>query len=258
MDVPILERHFAQIGAKSQFVEPRLGERVRLDVRARNGVETFIVEGPKDAQVRAVDVRPRERHLLLLHVSEQGEKNKFLCGHDERHWFVAAVPGRGVSNVATAMEALKPLSVRNAQNKVRPRDRNRRRNKAFIRQGEWFFVPAPNFEPRDAIIWPNEPIVRGGGKPHICEELCRIGGERVYVAPGYANPLREVEYQRLLREHPTLRNQRWEVRVRDPHVFVRGRVRHRDHATVHLNGWHHLAMNTETQAPSMRHVAFID
>jgi len=37
---------------------------------------------------------------------------KFLCGHDERHWFVAAVPGRGVSNVRTAMEALKPAAVR--------------------------------------------------------------------------------------------------------------------------------------------------
>ena len=40
-------------------------------------------------------------------------KDKFLCGHDERHWFVAGVPERApVSNVVTAMEALKPDVVR--------------------------------------------------------------------------------------------------------------------------------------------------
>ena len=39
------------------------------------------------------------------------EKNKFLCGHDERHWFVAAVPGRSVATVRSAMEALKPPGI---------------------------------------------------------------------------------------------------------------------------------------------------
>jgi hypothetical protein len=31
------------------------------------------------------------RHLLLM--ARSWTKDKFLCGHDERHWFVCAVPG---------------------------------------------------------------------------------------------------------------------------------------------------------------------
>ena len=41
-------------------------------------------------------------------------------------------------------------------------------------------------------------------------------------------------------------------------VFVRGKVRHPDHKTIVLHGWHQVLMNTETQAVAMRHVAFID
>ena len=60
------------------------------------------------------------------------------CGHDERHWFVAAVPETAaVSTVATAMEALKPVDVRRLQRQVavKPRKLNRRRNEVFVRQG---------------------------------------------------------------------------------------------------------------------------
>ena len=49
-------------------------------------------------------------HLLLLVRKGEGRKtvkDRFLCGHDERHWFVAAVPG-GASSVSQAKEALKP------------------------------------------------------------------------------------------------------------------------------------------------------
>jgi hypothetical protein len=37
-----------------------------------------------------------------------------------------------------------------------------------------------------------------------------------------------------------------------------GRVRHADHKTVTLADWHWVAMNTESLAPAMRHVAFLD
>ena len=43
---------------------------------------------------------------------------------------------------------------------------------------------------------------------------------------------------------------------RDPEVYVKGRVKHSDHATLHLNGWHRVYQNTETKAAAMRHVAF--
>jgi hypothetical protein len=71
-------------------------------------------------------------------MSREGrEKHKFLCGHDERHWFVAAVPERAtVANVRTAFETLRPPAVRNELNrrKVRRKNRHRRRNEAFLRQ----------------------------------------------------------------------------------------------------------------------------
>jgi hypothetical protein len=40
----------------------------------------------------------RDRHLLLFVRKSDGKPDRFLCGHDERAWFVAAVPG-GASSV---------------------------------------------------------------------------------------------------------------------------------------------------------------
>lgn len=45
---------------------------------------------------------------------------------------------------------------------------------------------------------------------------------------------------------------------RNPGVWVQGKIRHPDHKTVKLNGWHRVLMNTESQAASMRHLAFLD
>ena len=40
--------------------------------------------------------------------------------------------------------------------------------------------------------------------------------------------------------------------------YVLGRVRHADHATITLHGWHQVLMNTEGHAKAMRNVAFLD
>jgi hypothetical protein len=45
---------------------------------------------------------------------------------------------------------------------------------------------------------------------------------------------------------------------RDAFVYVRGRIRHPDHRTVVLHGWHRVVMNTESQSKAMRNVAFLD
>ncbi len=55
-----------------------------------------------------------------------------------------------------------------------------------------------------------------------------------------------------------MRHLHWVTQRRNPTVFVRGKIRHADHKTIVLNGWHQVLMNTETQAVAMRHVAFID
>jgi hypothetical protein len=40
--------------------------------------------------------------------------------------------------------------------------------------------------------------------------------------------------------------------------YVSGSVRHADHKTIVLHGWHRVLMNTEGQAVAMRNVAFLD
>ena len=47
-----------------------------------------------------LDTRPNLRHLLLMSRNcRTGAKEKFLCGHDERHWFVAAIPRGNAAGV---------------------------------------------------------------------------------------------------------------------------------------------------------------
>lgn len=265
MNARLVERHFAKIGARAKVHADAGRERssLAIDIGRDDEGEFFDIALSREAgaEVRVVDMQPRIRHLLLMSEQDDG-KHKFLCGHDERHWFVAAVPERAaVSNVKTAFEALKPPAVRQRESRlqVKNRQRNHRRNAAFVRQGEWFFVPVPEwYRVDEALVLRNEPLARGGGKPHLCEELVRQGGELVYVSPQHATGLTEAEYRRLISRRPKLRSLRWIAQRRNPTVFVRGKVRHADHKTIVLSGWHQVMMNTETQAVAMRHVAFID
>jgi hypothetical protein len=43
-----------------------------------------------------------------------------------------------------------------------------------------------------------------------------------------------------------------------PSQYAKGSVRHPDHNTIVLHGWHRVLMNTEQGARAMRHVAFLD
>ncbi len=266
MDTFYLQRHFARIGARAtvRFLDRPVSGGVSLDIAEDRDGELFDVRVARGAEpeLLVLNAEPRLRHLVLMARGDDGQKSKFLCGHDERHWFVAAVPEkRPVSTVRTAMEALKPqlVAAREVQRRVRPKDRFRRRNEAFVRQGEWFFVPVArgtNFVPGEILH--NEPISRGRGKPHWVEFLTRSGGETVYVSAEYPHGLETRQYQRLLARQPEARHWGWRTMRRNMRVCVRGRVRHPDHATIHLEGWHEVLMNTENEASAMRHVAFLD
>ncbi|HYM76571.1 MAG TPA: hypothetical protein VE377_11390 [Candidatus Dormibacteraeota bacterium] len=263
----LLERAFEKIGARVKFGEPgpawangrRIVQNLALDVRTDAKGEFFFIARNRDAveELIALDVQPREKHLLLLS-REKGEKHRFLLGHDERHWFVAGIPeANPVSRVRDAKLALKPEAVVLSEFCVRRKERDRRRNAARIRQGEWFFVPVHHAPIDSLLILRNEPLVRSrGGKPHMCEELYRFGGETVYVSPGFPNGLTDAEY----RGFSDAERGRWSWRVmrRNPKVYVRGRVRHTDHATVTLNGWHEVLSNTEHLSKAMRDVVFLD
>jgi hypothetical protein len=261
-----LGRPFAQMGARVQFEELRPNRWTRgvgpvaLDVCTDKNGEYFLVRRRADAQLEVLDVRAHDRHLLLLSRAGEGRqqtKARFLLGYDERHWFVAAIPERTpVTTVTAAKEALKPEEVVRQEQGIRNKDRHRRINKARIRQGEWFFVPKKDFNPNRRLILKNEPLRRGRGKPHMCQELYREGGETVYVNGQYPNGLTQVDFSRLsekVRSQPG-----WRTMVRNPRVVVRGTVRHSDHKTIVLNGWHDVFVNTETRAAAMQNVAFLD
>lgn len=259
-----LETMFGRMGARvrvREFTPPN--RQIGVDIRSDDSGEYFDIGVSRidPAEYQVIDIRPEARHLLLMARTNQG-KQKFLCGHDERHWFVCAVPGASVSSVKGAMEALQPREVRASVHRrvKRVKNRLRRRNKAFVRQGEWFFIPAPpNLTVNETLILKNEPLSRGnGGKPHMCQFLYRNGGSVVYVCSRHPRGVPVTEYRRLLREKEGARAWGWTMRVVNPTVYVRGRVSHSDHKTIVLNDWHRVVMNTEWSAPGAAAVVFLD
>lgn len=278
MDTQALARQFEAIGAELKVTvwtpaARRIGTRNRLgmsadftlDVTERKGREMFSLLLRPDAvdtlDMLAIDVQPKQRHLLLLAkpLVDSGEKRKFLCGHDERHWFVAGVPkSAGVTQVVAAMEALKPAAARQSQLRegVRPKHWHKRHNAGFLRQGEWFFLPEPNFAPTTLnLILNDEPIRRAGGKPHIVERLFRFGGTRVYVHNNYPNGLTQREHSALIARNRKAQDWPWTVMQRNPAVYAQGKVRHPDHATLILPFWHRVLMSDEETGTN---VAFLD
>jgi hypothetical protein len=198
----------------------------------------------------------------LLLIRDGAEKRKFLCGHDERHWFVAAIPESApVGTVVQAKEALKPRDVRVAQARegLRAKARNRRKNTAYRRQGEWFFLPVRGMDVPQKLVLRDEPISRGnGGKPHRLEFCYRTGGQTVYVCRRHPSGVSLSEYQRIVNANPGAQAWGWQTMRRDMSVYARGRVRHDDHKTIVLHGWHAVVMNTEGEAKAMESAAFLD
>jgi hypothetical protein len=163
--------------------------------------------------------------------------------------------------VRQAKEALKPAEVELAQARqgLKARARNRRKNAAYIRQGEWFFLPVTHMAVNEKLVLRDEPLSRGnGGKPHWADFCFRTGGETVYVCPRHPNGVTEAEYKVILTGNPKAKGWGWRIMSRNPGVYVRGRIRHADHRTIVLHGWHRVLMNTEAQSKAMRNVAFLD
>jgi hypothetical protein len=274
-----LEKFFFRMGARvrvTEFAVVRSGWRrvnsrgedlrVVLNVgrdKLGNFFEIRTLTG-SNQELLVLNADPRKKHLLLLsrQFDEQGKlqaKQKFLCGQDEGHWFVAAIPeDEAVSTVASAQIALKPEEIRTREEAlgVSRKESFRRKNAAFVRQGEWFFIPAGEVQADPLRLLRNEPISRGnGGSPHWAEECYRMGGETVYVSGKYPAGLTAAEYQRLPEKE---RSRDLRMMKRDATVYVRGEITHRDHKTVCLRGWHRVLMNTENRSKAMRFLAFLD
>jgi hypothetical protein len=276
MNTQPIETGFAQMGTRLKvreiasrwcqgdfsWINP---EDYALDIRRDSSGEFFELRVPThmsdSLEVTVMQSDPKRRHLLLL-VRKTGEKpqlDRFLCGHDEREWFVAAVPG-GASSVRQAMDALQPAPVHDAlaSNKVSTSKRYSRKNRAFRRQGEWFFIPEPSLAVDEKLVLQDEPVRRGAGKPHLVEQLYRTGGETVHVCSKHPNGVTPGEYNGLLKANPNAARWGWRVMTRNPGVYARGAVSHPDHATITLPYWHRVIMNTESQSRTMAKVAFLD
>ena len=240
-----LRRHFSRMGARVlvRGPGPRQRERIRIDIGRDRSGEFFDIRSEEGVVPEILDVQPPIRHLVLM-VRDGGLKNKFLLGHDERHWFAAAVPGDSVRDVRTAIASLRPEEIE---------------GRKAIRQGEWFFVPEPGVSEKGAVIHRNEPLSRGAGsKPHICAEMMRRGGVTVMVCRQYPTGIGLAEYHRLIATNQAAKGYMWRRMTRDADVYARGEVRHRDHKTIDLVGWHRVYMNRERFARHAPQIAFLD
>lgn len=260
VDSAVLTKQFARIGA-TLVVRPMARQRYpntrRYDVNVltdRKDGEHFVISAAPDAPaMRVLNADPDDRHLLL-HVAGERGGERFLCGHDERHWFAAAVADR-VTSVRDAKRSLLPKTLRDAG--LTDRTIATRHNEAFKRQGEWFFVPVdPNYFTRRGgatTVLHNEPLLRNrNAKPHMCSDVIRYGGIPVVIYRGveYSLPDWDNHLEAMRASGQRLTGRVLNV-VKDPEVYVRGQVRHPDHATLVLHGWHRVHANAEMRSENL-------
>ncbi|HNB24201.1 MAG TPA: hypothetical protein PKZ32_17410 [Candidatus Melainabacteria bacterium] len=265
--IPSLKEKFRKIGARVDVAFAG-ATRVRgftriqnppasLDVLNDSRGEYFQIRIREDISsqldISVLEIQPKDKHLVLLakQVDNQGNvitKDHFLCGKDERHLFVASV-GK-VSTVAAAKESLKPKEILARETGLTTEKRNRRKTRVFRRQGEWFFIPE-EIVPDPSLIRKDEPLARNtSSKAHIAEYAYRVGGQPVKVCREYPSGLTHSEYMTLITDNPNAKFLNWRDMKRNASVYVKGKIRHADHATVTLETWHRVLMNTETFSPT--------
>ncbi len=131
-------------------------------------------------------------------------------------------------DVQTAKDALKPAEVWESirQHKLPAHKRDLRHNAAFVRQGEWFFIPRPALKVNEKLTHKNEPIRRGAGKPHVCQFLHREGGEQVYATAAYPKGLTLRQFYRGVTSDRQRREHTWRPMVRCTGVWLKSTIRH--------------------------------
>lgn len=261
MDRKNLEKQFENIGGRVTIRKGTASRRIasrgtvlRLNVSKDKRGEHFTLTidpdvDEKDIIVQVLDVDDKLRQMLLL-VKHEETVERLLVGHDESHWFVAGVTMS--RTIKEAFENLRPVAATVAMRRsgVKNKDWRKRKNKGFVRQGEWFFVPVHFEEDKTTIIHKNEPIRRPtGGSAHVVEEVVRRGGETVYTKG--EKVISVEEYKKL----DKLEQLGYRQQVLGARVIGRGKVKHPDHKTIELKDWHEIHLSTEAGVTSN---AFID
>ncbi|MDD3641865.1 MAG: hypothetical protein PHQ19_00150, partial [Candidatus Krumholzibacteria bacterium] len=104
-----------------------------------------------------------------------------------------------------------------------------------------------------AVIHRGEPLQRTPqSKPHVCEELVRLGGELVYLIGTRA--YNQEDFNRAVKFNPRMRSYVRGTRMRNPEMYARGSVRHADHATIRLEGWHRVMINAEITTSNLAYL----
>jgi len=285
-NVNTVAEKFEKMGARVKFDDlsrfrQRRGSSFTVDVRRDKKGEYFDIRHGDEVDISVIDIDINDRHLLLMakipniNPHFKPDNIKVLCGHDEREWFSSQVSGVSI-NVDSAKQALKPDLVIESQKRagVKTKNKHKRKNKGFIRQGEWFFIPVDYIDVPNDLILKKEPLmlsgVRAGNKPHMAEFAFRRGGEQVYVPNVGWNTVSKVdrtsrdklnagltndERKEFYKKYPEAKNWGWRPMVRNPELYVRGNVRHPDHKTIKLRGWHRVVVNGEIRGEN---VVFLD
>jgi len=260
-----VQKKFIAMGARARFGNLRTSDLpLSVDIVQDKKGEYFQVDINHDlgVDVTVQDIAKHLRHLLLVARfmppdRKYGKKDvvTILCGHDEREWFASRLPENACS-VKDAFDKLKPREVLSSQRKhqIKQKNWNKRKNKGFIRQGEFFFIKE-DIEADEHMCLRNEPLLMGGGTPHIAQFAYRSGGETVYVCYSYPNGVTHEKYARLVKLSRNFKGDLWQTITRNATLYVKGKVRHPDHATLYLQGWHRVLVNDERRG---REVVFLD
>src|SRR5438093_6907581 len=119
---------FVRIGARIRVHRPRRWQQddYQIDVGSDRAGEFFDFSVLPTVDFQRLQSRADQRHLLLL----ASDGKRFLCGHDERHWFGAGIADR-VSTVAAAKESLMPAEVLKMTAQIPRSEIDNRKNVVF-------------------------------------------------------------------------------------------------------------------------------
>lgn len=261
---------FKRIG--SEVVITRFGRDyaepdVRIDVQrprvgvSQSNIEQFRIRRESYVDLRVLDIDRGDQHLLLMAKvgADRDDRFKFLCGKDESHFFAAGVP-LNAKSVIDAKTLLMPQPVRELAKSLPLDERFKRYNRAFKRQGEWFFVPEefPKGEAFNSPILKNEPIRRGRSRAHYCQFLRWTGGVSVLVHRRLApNGLTDSEWRKRHNKLETGFDDMtgWTWMRRGAMVYAKGTITAPDHHALKLDTWHRVYQNNEVMTEAM---AFLD
>lgn len=260
-----------------------------MDIRRNKKDETFVIR-PGDAEVHVLNGDEKLQQVVLF-VGEPAtvieftefdpklrknvrrsrkvpaEKRHFLMGMDECHLFVCRLP-RAATTVAEAHRILAPESVR----------ASRESKKKVVRQGEWFFTPvSPDVERQISAhikkygVLLTQRIGPPGrrGRAHVADQLVRV--QTRFALSGRARAAQLNEFRGMaanaggarvgvrMNNGMTVRKESDLPAFRTETVeYVCGAVKHPDHHSLKLAGWHSVSVNTERTDEIARGMTWID